>query len=91
MQIRLTPEAAAFLAPSQQALTVSSVVFSSCCSGPLPPAVTPGAPLDPEGFTELRVGPLTVYFDTLLDERPELVIDLQNYGRYRELVLRGWN
>lgn len=91
MNIRLTPAASDFLAPDQKAITVSSVVYSSCCSGPLPPAVTPGEPLDTEGFVRFRVGPLTVYYDQLLEERPELVIDLKDYGRYRELVVEGWN
>lgn len=45
MRVSLTPNAKAFLAEQgARDLTVSSLVFSSCCSGPLAPEVKPGPP-----------------------------------------------
>lgn len=91
MEIRLTPAAAAHLsAEGQTELTVASLVFSSCCSGPLPPEVKLGAPSDPFGFERLEVDGLTVYFDSLLDPRPQVVIDLKAYDKYQELCIPDW-
>jgi hypothetical protein len=91
MQIQLTPAAAAWLEnQGQQALTVTSLVFSSCCSGPLPPEVKPGAPADPDGFDPLASGSFTVYYDSLLAPRAHLTIDIKDYGKYQELVVLDW-
>lgn len=91
MQIHITPDARAFLAAQQApAVTISSLVFSSCCSGPLPPEVKPGAPVDPDGFVRYAAESLTVYFDSLLDPRPAIVIDLKEFPMYRELFIQGW-
>ncbi len=91
MKIDLTPDAKSFLAEQQApAITISSLVFSSCCSGPLPPEVKPGAPADTEGFVAFASEGLTVYFDSLLDPRPEIVIDLKEFPMYRELFIQGW-
>ncbi|HYG59592.1 MAG TPA: CC/Se motif family (seleno)protein [Symbiobacteriaceae bacterium] len=91
MEIRLTDEALAFLAESNAgALTVASLVISSCCSGPLPPEVKPGAPADLTGFDRYASGGMTVYFDSLLDPRPAITVDLKDYGSYRELFIQGW-
>jgi hypothetical protein len=91
MEVRLTPAAAAFVAErGEDRVTVSSVVFSSCCSGPLPPEAKLGAPNDAEGFSTWQAGPITVYYDSLLDERPELVIDLREFVSYKELCIQGW-
>jgi len=91
MKITLTPVARSFLAEQKSsAVTVSSLVFSSCCSGPLPPEVKAGAPADAEGFVPYQGDGLTVYFDSLLDPRPELVIDLKEFPMYRELFVQGW-
>jgi hypothetical protein len=91
MQITMTPAALAFVnAQGASGVTVASLVFSSCCSGPLPPEVKPGAPADREGFSihDSAGGP--VYYDSLLDLRAELVIDLKDYGSYQELFVQGW-
>lgn len=91
MEIRLTPAALSFLAETgANAVSVSSLVFSSCCSGPLPPEVKPGPPNDTDGFLVYASGDLTIYFDTLLDPKPELMIDLKDFGLYRELFVDGW-
>lgn len=91
MVISITPGARQFLAKqSASALTVASLVFSSCCSGPLPPEVKPGAPRDAVGFVRYEAGPVEVYYDSLLDPRTELVVDLKDYGSYRELFVPGW-
>lgn len=91
MEIKLTESARRYLQEQgEQRLTVASLLFSSCCSGPLPPEVKPGSPGDSEGFTRLSAGDLTVFFDTLLDPRPEILIDLKDYGSYRELFIQGW-
>lgn len=91
MQITFTPVAEAFLAEKGATeLTIASVVFSSCCSGPLPPEVKPGAPADQEGFDSYNAGSRTIYFDSLLDPRPAIVIDVKDYGSYRELFVQGW-
>jgi hypothetical protein len=91
LEILLTPAAAAHLsALGETALTIASLVFSSCCSGPLPPEVKPGAPADPFGFDPFTVDGLTVYFDSLLDPRPRIVIDLKDYGKYQELCIPDW-
>lgn len=91
MEIRLTPTAAAHLsALGQTELTVASLVFSSCCSGPLPPEVKAGAPTDPFGFERFEVDGLTVYFDSLLDPRPQVLIDLKEYDKYQELCIPDW-
>jgi len=90
MEVRLTEAARAFLAERGAAeVTVSSVVISSCCSGPLPPEAKPGAPADVDGFERLDAGGVAVYYDSLLDPVAELVIDVRDYGSYRELVLPG--
>lgn len=92
MKIRFTPHARAFLAgQNAQAVTISSLVFSSCCSGPLPPEVKPGQPADTEGFILYQAEELTVYFDSLLDPRAEIVIDLKEFPMYRELFIQGWD
>lgn len=92
MKITLTPAARAYLMEQQAAaITIASLVFSSCCSGPLPPEVKAGAPQDPDGFAELQTDEITIYFDSLLDPRPELVIDLKEFPMYRELFLQGWD
>lgn len=31
-----------------------------------------------------------VYYDSLLDERPEIIIDVKDFGLYRELFVQGW-
>lgn len=91
MEITFTPNALAFLGEKQAgAVTMTSLIFTSCCSGPLPPEVKPGAPADQEGFVVYPAGDLTLYFDSLLDPRPALVIDLKDYGTYRELFVQGW-
>ncbi|MFZ5823537.1 MAG: CC/Se motif family (seleno)protein [Bacillota bacterium] len=91
MKIVFTDAARAFLAEQHaSAVTVSSLVFSSCCSGPLPPEVKPGEPNDLEGFVPYGVENLTVYFDSLLDPRPEIRIDLKEFPMYRELFIEGW-
>lgn len=92
MQIHLTPAAATWLtAQSAQALTVASVVFSSCCARPLPPEVKVGLPADPAGFQPYPTDAFTLYYDTLLDGRPQLTIDLKDYGKYQELIITDWS
>jgi hypothetical protein len=91
VQVIFSPDAQAYLAgKGTNDVTVSSLVFTSCCSGPLPPEVKPGAPTDPEGFHQFDVGQVTLFYDSLLDPRSELLIDLKNYGSYRELFAVGW-
>lgn len=91
MEITLTPDARSFAAEKGvDSLTISSLVFSSCCSGPLPPEVKPGAPDDPEGFAIYRSGDLTIYYDSLLDPRPSITINVMEYIHFRELVIEGW-
>lgn len=91
MQVSLTPSAQSFLkAKGADAITVTSLVFSSCCSPPLPPEVTAGPPADPDGFTPMTVEGLTLFFDSLLEPRPHLVIDVKKYERYQELFVQGW-
>lgn len=92
MKISFTPNARAFLAEQNApAVTIASLVFSSCCSGPLPPEVKPGPPADIEGFAEYDAGQLKVYFDSLLDPRDEILIDLKEFPMYRELFIQGWD
>ncbi|MFZ5814107.1 MAG: CC/Se motif family (seleno)protein [Bacillota bacterium] len=91
MKIHLTDDARSFLAEQKAtAVTVASLLFSSCCSGPLPPEVKPGAPADTEGFVPYPAEGLTVWFDSLLDPREEIVIDLKEFPMYRELFIQGW-
>jgi hypothetical protein len=91
VEVQLTPAAAAFLAEKGAGdLTVASLVFSSCCSGPLPPEVKPGAPADPDGFDRYDAGGIAVYYDSLLDARAAIVIDCKDFGSYRELFVQGW-
>jgi hypothetical protein len=91
MNITLTPTAHRFLtSKGAQALTVASLIFSSCCSGPLPPEVKVGAPRDSEGFDPYQTQGVTLIFDSLLDPRPEIIIDVKDYGSYRELFVVGW-
>lgn len=91
MEISLTSGAMAFVqSKGTAAVTVASLVFSSCCSGPLPPEVKPGAPADTHGFDPLAAGDITVYYDSLLDPRPAIVIDVKDFGSYQELFVQGW-
>lgn len=91
MVISITPGAHQFLAEKgASALTVASLVFSSCCSGPLAPEVKPGVPQDLVGFVRFEASNVAVYYDSLLDPRAELVVDLKDYGPYRELFVQGW-
>lgn len=91
MQVSLTEGARQFLKEKgASAVTVSSLVFSSCCSGPLPPEVKPGEPNDSDGFDLHGPTDLRVYYDSLLDPRPEIIIDVKDYGSYRELFVQGW-
>lgn len=91
MVISVTPGARQFLADKgASALTVTSLVFSSCCSGPLAPEVKPGSPADPVGFMRFEASDVAVYYDSLLEPRPELVVDLKDYGSYRELFVQAW-
>ena len=91
MKVTFTPLAAAFLQEKGALdVTVSMLVFSSCCSGPLPPAVKPGAPADTEGFARHESDGVTVYYDSLLDELPEVIIDCKDFGSYKELFVQGW-
>ncbi len=91
MNISFTPGARAFLTEKgADTVTVASLVFSSCCSGPLPPEVKPGAPSDTDGFSVHHNGDVNIYYDSLLDPRPEIVIDVKDYGSYRELFIQGW-
>lgn len=91
MQIIVTPTAAAWLqSKGTHAFTVASLVFSSCCSGPLPPEVKDGAPSDTDGFTQIPTGEWTVYYDSLLEEQPILTIDLMDYVKYQELAVVDW-
>lgn len=91
MEIGFTPAARAFVeSVGADAITVASLVFSSCCSGPLPPEVKPGAPADAEGFSRHSAEGITLYFDSLLDPRPSLQIDLRTFPLYQELFIQGW-
>lgn len=91
MRISLTEGARSFLRQKGEAsVTIASLVFSSCCSGPLPPEVRPGVPSDPHGFTVVPAGDVTVFYDSLLDPRPDLRIDVKDYGKYQELFVQGW-
>lgn len=91
MEVQLTPAAVAFLQEKGTAsLTVASTVFTSCCSGPLPPEVKPGAPADADGFTWYEAGGIAVFYDSLLDPRPGIVIDCKDFGTYRQLFVQGW-
>lgn len=91
MVVSLTPAAREFLSTrGASELTVASLVFTSCCSGPLAPEVKPGAPADTEGFATLRAADVAVFYDSLLDPRPEIVIDVKDYGNYQELYVQGW-
>jgi len=91
MNVSLTPSAQSFLkGKGTDAITVSSLVYSSCCSPPLPPEVTPGPPTDTDGFTPLAVDGMTLFFDSLLEPRPQLIIDLREYERFQELFVQGW-
>jgi hypothetical protein len=91
LEILLTPEAATYLETlGLTELTIASLVFSSCCSGPLPPEVKPGAPADPFGFDQVTVDGFTLHWDSLLDRRPRVVIDLKDYGKYQELHIPDW-
>lgn len=90
IQVRLTPAAAAVAAAHGGQLTVESVVVSSCCGAPQPPAVRPGPPPHPEGFVPVQAGPVTVWIDSLLEPPPVLEIDLERYPNWQELVVRNW-
>jgi hypothetical protein len=91
MEVTLTPAARAFLeAKGAAAVTISSLVFSSCCSGPLPPEVKPGAPADPDGFDRYDAESVVIYYDSLLDPKPAIVIDCRDFGSYQELFVQGW-
>lgn len=90
VELRLTPAAAAFLRSRGGVLTVESVVVSSCCGAPLPPEVRPGPPRDAAGFQIYQQDGFTLYYDTLLEPRPLLEIDLRDYGRLQELVVTNW-
>lgn len=91
MQVSITEGARQFLKDKgASAVTVTSLLFSSCCSGPLPPEVKPGEPNDSDGFDQLPTPGLIIYYDSLLDSRPEVIIDVKDYGSYRELFVQGW-
>lgn len=91
MKVELTPGALAFLqAKGADTCTVSSLVFSSCCSGPLPPEVKPGEPGDLTGFDRYEAGGISVLYDSLLDPRPAIIIDVKDFGSYKELFVQGW-
>lgn len=91
MKISFTPGARSFLAEQNTSVvTVASLVFSSCCSGPLPPEVKPGEPNDADGFVKYEAEGLAIYFDSLLDPRPAILIDLKEFPLYRELFIEGW-
>lgn len=91
MKITFSPEALQFLQEKgETAVTLSSLVFSSCCSGPLPPEVKPGAPADAEGFTPYQAGGVTLFWDSLLDPRPDVTIELADYVLYQELAVKDW-
>lgn len=91
MEITFTPAARQFLQSRQAtAVTVSSLVISSCCSGPLAPEVKPEPPADADGFTVLPTNEVTLYYDSLLPHRSALTIDLHTFGRYQELFVQGW-
>lgn len=91
MEVTFTPAARAFLGKKgADAVTVSSLVFSSCCSGPLPPEVKPGAPADLVGFDQYAAEAVVVYYDSLLDPRTAIVIDCRDFGSYQELFIQGW-
>lgn len=90
MEFRLTPAAAAYVQERGGQVTISSLVVSSCCGLPMPPEVKPGAPADPDGFLQFSQDGVTIWFDSLLAARPLVEIDLQDYGKYRELVVRNW-
>jgi hypothetical protein len=91
MQVRLTPAAAQYLrSAGAESLSVSALVIS-CCAGPsLPPEVRPGAPADLDGFSVREADGVTVYIDTLLGARRELVIDLKQFARLQELYVSEW-
>ncbi|HWI66735.1 MAG TPA: CC/Se motif family (seleno)protein [Symbiobacteriaceae bacterium] len=91
MNVSFTPAAMAFLGEKGATeATISMLVFSSCCSGPLPPEVKPGAPADADGFSRHETAGVTIYYDSLLDELPEVVIDCKDFGSYKELFVQGW-
>lgn len=92
LKITLTEAALSYLAEQKvSAVTIASLVFSSCCSGPLPPEVKPGPPTDPEGFAVHAANGVQVYYDSLLDPRPQVIIDLKEFPLYRELFVHDWD
>ncbi len=90
MLFRLTPAAADYVRGQGSVLTITSLMMSSCCGTPMPPEVTLGAPRDPEGFYCFSQDDLTIWFDSLLEPRPAVEIDLKDYGRRRELLIQQW-
>lgn len=87
MEITFTPAALAHARAHGGAVTIRSLIISSCCGPELPPEVTPGAPVDPEGFSLHQSEGVQVYYDSLLEPRERLRIDLRQYSKLVELVL----
>lgn len=90
MRFALTPAAAAYVRAHGGTLTIASLIVSSCCGLPMPPEVKPGPPPDTDGFRHLEQDGLTIWFDGLLEPRPVVEIDLQDYGKFQELAVQNW-
>lgn len=90
MRFQLTPAADAYVRRHGGTLTVASLIVSSCCGVPMPPEVKPGAPGDMDGFRRLTQDGLTIWFDSLLEPREVIAIDLRDYGKLQELVVQNW-
>lgn len=91
MEFRISPGAAEYVQNHGGVVTIQPLVISNCCGAPLPPEVRLGAPHDPDGFAVYEQDGITVYYDSLLDPRPLLEIELKDYGLLQELVLANWN
>jgi hypothetical protein len=91
MEIRLEPEARAYLADRGSAVTLRGSRRHGCCGGTaFVPVAEPGPPADPAGYRTVDADGITVHLEMEMTAGPApLVIGLDGLWRWRRLRVDG--
>lgn len=91
-RVELTPKAQEYLRRTGvKELYLEQVNIQQCCV-PLisPPEVHKGIPSKAENFVTMTFEEFTIYYERDLKTPPVMIIDIQNFGFLKNLVVKNW-
>ena len=91
MEVRVEPEARAYLADRGSAVTLRGSRRHGCCGGTaFVPVAEPGPPADPSGYRTMKADGVTVYLEPEMGGGPApLVIGIDRLWRWKRLRVDG--